>query len=65
MRIVRKASGLVSEIAVASKEQAQGIEQVATAVTQMNQVTQSNAANAEESASATKSSMPRSNRSTA
>ena len=53
VRIVRKASGLVSEIAVASKEQAQGIEQVATAVTQMNQVTQSNAANAEESASAT------------
>jgi len=53
VRIVRKASGLVSEIAVASKEQAQGIEQVATTVAQMNQVTQSNAANAEESASAT------------
>ena len=36
----------------ASGEQAQGIEQVNTAVTQMDKVTQSNAANAEESASA-------------
>ncbi|MFW6146473.1 MAG: hypothetical protein ACOC7R_03975 [Planctomycetota bacterium] len=40
------------EIAAASNEQAQGIEQVTTAVTQMDQVTQSSAANAEESASA-------------
>ena len=43
---------LVSEIAVASQEQAQGIEQVNTAVAQMDKVTQQNAANAEESASA-------------
>jgi len=43
---------LISEIAAASKEQTQGIDQVVTAVAQMNQVTQSNAANAEESASA-------------
>jgi methyl-accepting chemotaxis protein len=43
---------LVGEIAAASNEQAQGIEQVNTAVTEMDKVTQSNAANAEESASA-------------
>jgi methyl-accepting chemotaxis protein len=47
-----KAAELVSEIAAASDEQAQGIEQVNQAVTQMDQVTQQNAANAEESASA-------------
>jgi len=46
-----KVGGLIAEIAAASKEQAHGIEQVNTAVAQMNQVTQQNAANAEESAS--------------
>ena len=51
--IMRKTASLISEIAVASKEQAQGIKQVAMAMAQMNQVTQANAANAEESASAT------------
>ncbi len=49
---VSKASELVSEIAAASQEQAQGIDQVNTAVAQMDKVTQQNAANAEESASA-------------
>jgi methyl-accepting chemotaxis protein len=48
----RKANDLVGEIAMASNEQSQGIEQINTAVGQMDQVTQSNAANAEESASA-------------
>jgi methyl-accepting chemotaxis protein len=48
----RKVNDLVAEIAAASNEQAQGIEQISTAVGQMDQVTQSNAANAEESASA-------------
>jgi hypothetical protein len=43
---------LIGEIANASQEQAQGIGQVNTAVTEMDKVTQSNAANAEESASA-------------
>ena len=47
-----KVGELVSEIAAASREQAQGIEQVNTGVTEMDKVTQSNAANAEESASA-------------
>ena len=48
----RKVGDLVSEIAAASGEQAQGIDQVNTATTEMGQVTQQNAASAEESASA-------------
>ena len=47
-----KVGDLVSEIAAASNEQAQGIGQINTAVTEMDKVTQQNAANAEESASA-------------
>jgi len=47
-----KVNALIAEIAAASKEQSQGIEQVNVAVGQMDQVTQSNAAAAEESASA-------------
>jgi len=47
-----KVGGLIADIAAASNEQAQGIEQVNKAVAQMNQVTQQNAANSEESASA-------------
>ena len=49
---IGKTSELVSEIAAASSEQAQGIDQVNTAMAQMDKVTQQNAANAEESASA-------------
>lgn len=48
----QKTSDLVGEISAASSEQAQGIDQVNTAVSQMDKVTQQNAANAEESASA-------------
>ncbi len=47
-----KVANLIQEVAAASNEQAQGIEQVNTAVAQLDQVTQGNAANAEESASA-------------
>ncbi|UCD88535.1 MAG: hypothetical protein JSW04_08655, partial [Desulfobacterales bacterium] len=47
-----KVGELVAEIAAASTEQAQGIEQVNKAVTEMDKVVQQNAANAEESASA-------------
>ncbi len=43
---------LVAEIAAASGEQAQGVDQLNKAVTEMNTVTQQTAANAEESASA-------------
>ncbi|MBI3885888.1 MAG: chemotaxis protein [Opitutae bacterium] len=49
---VRQLDQLVAEIAGASTEQSQGIGQVTTAVSQMDKVTQSNAANAEETASA-------------
>ncbi|MBU4117185.1 MAG: MCP four helix bundle domain-containing protein [Proteobacteria bacterium] len=49
---VQKVGSLVSEIAVASTEQAHGISQVNKAVSEMDQVTQQNAATAEESASA-------------
>ncbi len=47
-----KVNSLISEIAAASGEQATGINQVNQAVGQMDQVTQSNAANAEETAAA-------------
>ncbi|CAB1064732.1 Methyl-accepting chemotaxis sensor/transducer protein [Olavius sp. associated proteobacterium Delta 1] len=42
---------LVAEIAAASDEQARGIDQITTAVSEMDKVTQQNAANAEESSS--------------
>ena len=44
----RKINDLVAEIAASAKEVSQGIEQVGTAVRQMDQVTQGNAAGAEE-----------------
>ncbi|MEO7959250.1 MAG: methyl-accepting chemotaxis protein [Fibrobacteria bacterium] len=49
---VHKLSQLIGEVSSASQEQAKGIDQIGTAVTQMDRLTQSNAANAEESASA-------------
>ena len=49
---VRQLDQLVAEIASASQEQSVGISQVNLAVTQMDKVTQTNAASAEESASA-------------
>ena len=49
--LARQVDELVAEVANASKEQSQGIDQVNTAVTQMDHVTQSTAASAEESAS--------------
>lgn len=48
----KKVAGLVLEISAASDEQSQGIEQVNNAVAQMDKVVQTNASNAEESASA-------------
>jgi methyl-accepting chemotaxis protein len=47
-----KIGELVGEIAAASQEQAQGIDQINKAVAEMDKVTQQTAANAEESASA-------------
>jgi len=49
---IMKATELVGEIAAASDEQAQGIEQLNKAVGEMDRVIQQNAANAQESASA-------------
>ncbi len=49
---VGKTTDLIGEIAAASQEQSQGIGQVNTAMGQMDKVTQQNAANAEETASA-------------
>jgi len=49
---VAKVSDLIGGISQASQEQAQGVDQVNTAVSQMDKVTQQNAAGAEQSASA-------------
>jgi len=48
----QKSCHLVGDIAAASRQQSEGIEQINRAVNDMNEVTQQNAANAEESASA-------------
>ncbi len=50
---IRQLDQLVAEIATASHEQSQGLTQVTTAVSEMDRITQFNAANAEETAAAT------------
>ncbi|MCP5199185.1 MAG: PAS domain S-box protein [Gammaproteobacteria bacterium] len=52
---VKKVSDIIGEIAVASEEQSSGISQVNQAVTQMDQMTQQNAALVEEAAAASES----------
>ena len=52
---VKKVSDIIAEIAAASQEQSSGIEQVNKAVTQMDEVTQQNAALVEEAAAASES----------
>src|SRR5215471_19109942 len=47
-----KVKALIKEVSVGSEEQARGVEQIARAMTQMEQVTQSSAASAEQAASA-------------
>ena len=49
---VHKVDELIADVATASKEQSQGVQQINTAISQMDRVTQSNAANAEECSSA-------------
>jgi methyl-accepting chemotaxis protein len=49
---IRQVDELAAEVADASREQSHGITQISTAVGQMDQVTQANAAGAEESAAA-------------
>ena len=52
---IRRVTDIMSEITAASQEQSQGIEQVNTAITQMDEVTQQNAALVEEAAAAAES----------
>lgn len=52
---IKQVSDIVGEIASASEEQSRGIEQVSLAVTQMDEVTQRNAALVEEAAAAAQS----------
>lgn len=49
---ISKVNDLIAEISAASTEQSQGIGQISTAVADIDKLTQSNAANSEESASA-------------
>jgi hypothetical protein len=49
---VRRVDALVAEVATASREQSQGVEQINASIRQMDQVVQTNAAAAEESAGA-------------
>ena len=49
---IRRVTDIMSEITAASNEQSQGIEQVNTAITQMDEVTQQNAALVEQAAAA-------------
>nr|WP_320048856.1 methyl-accepting chemotaxis protein [uncultured Desulfuromonas sp.] len=49
---IGKVSELISEITVASKEQAEGVSQINIGITQIDQVTQQNTASAEQSAAA-------------
>ncbi|MDP3151920.1 MAG: methyl-accepting chemotaxis protein [Archangium sp.] len=48
----QRVTSLVAEVATASEQQTSGVGQINTSVSQMDRITQSNAANAEESASA-------------
>ncbi len=52
---IRRVTDIMSEITAASQEQSQGIEQINTAITQMDEVTQQNAALVEEAAAAAES----------
>jgi methyl-accepting chemotaxis protein len=49
---VRRVDALVAEVASASREQSQGVDQINSAIVQMDKVVQSNAGSAEESAAA-------------
>ncbi|MGF6776255.1 methyl-accepting chemotaxis protein [Paraburkholderia sp. GAS334] len=55
MEAVQRVTGIMGEIAAASDEQTRGIEQVNQAITQMDEVTQQNAALVEEAAAAAQS----------
>jgi methyl-accepting chemotaxis protein len=52
MEKTKKVADMVNEIAMASKDQSEGINQITNAISQMDQVTQQNAASAERSSTA-------------
>lgn len=52
---IKRVTDIMAEIAAASQEQSRGIEQVGTAITQMDEVTQQNAALVEQAAAAAES----------
>ena len=52
VQVSTKVADFLGEIALASKEQAQGVEQISSGLEQIDQVTQANTASAEESAAA-------------
>ncbi len=54
VEIAHRVAGLIDEIAAATREQSQGIDQLSKAVLDMQKVTQENSASAEESASASR-----------
>jgi len=54
LNYTKKVADLINEISLATKEQAQGIDQVNTSVSRMDQVVQQNSASSEESASASR-----------
>ncbi|TNF39193.1 MAG: PAS domain-containing protein [Gammaproteobacteria bacterium] len=56
---VKKVGDIISEISAASQEQAAGIEQVNKAVTQLDEITQQNAALAEQASASSESSLHR------
>jgi methyl-accepting chemotaxis protein len=55
VRSVRRVTDIMAEISAASREQSHGIEQVNTAIVQMDKITQQNAALVEQAAAAAKS----------
>ena len=55
VRSVQQASSIMSEIAAASREQSAGIDQVNQAITQLDEITQQNAAQVEEATAAAES----------
>ena len=55
VQAVKRVTDIMAEITAASQEQSSGIEQVNTAIVQMDQVTQQNAALVEEAAAAAES----------
>ncbi len=59
---IQNVAHLIGEVSAASDEQSQGVDQINTAISQMDQVTQSNAANSEECAASSEELAAQSNK---